>query len=54
MVLLLGFYTDVLHNSCNMYACILPDMYTLIPRACDSGVHIRKTTHIHVITIKCD
>ena len=34
---------------------VLPDMYTLIPRACgprDSGVHIRQNTRAHVTTIK--
>ena len=36
---------------------VLPDMYTLIPRACgprDSGVHIRQNTRAHVTTIKCN
>ena len=34
----------------------LPDMYTLIPRACGpraSGIHIRQIPHGHVTTIKC-
>ena len=34
---------------------VLPDMYTLIPRACGpraSGVHIRQNTRAHVKTIK--
>ena len=47
---------EVLHNSCNMCTLVLPDMYTLIPRACgprDSGVHIRQNTRVHVTTIKC-
>ena len=47
---------EVLHNSCNMCTRVLPDMYTLIPRACgprDSGVHIRQNTRVHVTTIKC-
>ena len=33
----------------------LPDMYTLIPRACGpwaSGIHIRQIPHGHVTTIK--
>ena len=31
---------------------VLPDMYTLIPRACgprDLGVHIRQNTRAHVV-----
>ena len=39
-----------------MDTSVLPDMYTLIPRACGpraSGVHIRQNTHAHVTTIKC-
>ena len=31
----------------------LPDMYALSPRACGpraSGIHIRQSTHAHVIT----
>ena len=41
------------HNSCNMCTCGLPDMYTLIPRACGPlalSVHIRQTTLAHVTT----
>ena len=48
---------EVSHNSCNMCTRVLPDMYTLIPRACgprDSGVHIRQNTRVHVTTINCD
>ena len=47
--------TEVLHNSCNMSICVLPDMSTLIPLAYgpqDSGVRIRQNTHIHVTTTK--
>ena len=39
-----------------MGTSVLPDMYTLIPRARgprDSGVHIRQNTRAHVTTIKC-
>ena len=27
---------EVLHNSCNMCTCVLPDMYSLIPWICGS------------------
>ena len=36
MELLLGFNVEVLHNSCNTCTHVLPDMYTLIPRAIGS------------------
>ena len=39
----------VLHNSCNIVTCTLPDMSTLSPRA--SGVHIRQSTCACVTTI---
>ena len=39
----------LVHNSCNMRTRVLPDMYTLIPRAL--GVHIRQNTRPHT-TIK--
>ena len=39
------------HNSYTMSTRGLPDMYTLSPRA--SGVHIRQTTCVHGIIIKC-
>ena len=45
----------MIHNSCNMAIRDLPDMYTLIPRACGpraSGIHIRQIPHGHVTTIK--
>ena len=44
----------VIHNTCNMAIRDLPDMYTLIPRACGpwaSGIHIRQIPHGHVTTI---
>ena len=56
MELLLGFNMEVLHNGCNTYTRVLPDMHTLIPWACgprDSGVHIRKNIRVHVTTINC-
>ena len=37
--------TEVLHNTCNMCFCDLPDMNALIPWACGpqaSGIHIRQ------------
>ena len=34
----------VVHNSCNMCTCVLPDMYTLIPRACGPRVYISGRT----------
>ena len=46
-------------NSCNMCTHVLPDMYTLIPRACvipratgprGEGVHIRQNMSPHVAT----
>ena len=45
---------EVLHNTCNMCICDLPDMYALIPQACSpwsSGIHIRQIPHAHVTTI---
>ena len=47
-------YKKVVHNSCNMGTCGLPDIYTLSPQACGPralGVYIRQTTHGHVKTI---
>ena len=48
-------YKQVVHNSCNMGTCGLPDIYTLSPQACGPcafGVYIRQTTHAHVTIIK--
>ena len=42
----------MLHITCNMCACDLPDMYALIPRAL--GIHIRQIPRAHVTTITCD
>ena len=47
----------MIHNTCNMAIRDLPDMYTLIPRACGprtSGIHIRQIPHGHVTTITCN
>ena len=44
------------HNSYTMSTRGLPDMYTLSPLACGpraSGIHIRQTTRVHGITIRC-
>ena len=41
-------------NSCDTDTSVLPDMYTLIPRAAgprDEGVHIRQNTSARVTTI---
>ena len=40
---------EVIHNTCNMGARDLPDMYALSPRA--SGIHIRQIPRAHVTTI---
>ena len=40
---------EVIHNTCNMGARDLPDMYVLSPQA--SGIHIRQIPHAHVTTI---
>ena len=48
-------YKQVVHNSCNMSTCGLPDIYTLSPRACGPralGVYIRQTTRAPVTTIQ--
>jgi len=42
-------HMEVLHISCNICTCDLPDMYALSPRA--SGTHIRQIPHSHVTTI---
>jgi len=42
---------EVLHISCNMCTCDLPNMYALSPRAL--GIHIRQIPHAHVTTITC-
>ena len=47
---------EVLHNTCNMCFCDLPDMNALIPWACGpqaSGIHIRQIPHAHITTITC-
>ena len=41
----------MIHNTCNMGACDLPDMYALSPRAL--GIHIRQIPRAHVTTITC-
>ena len=41
---------EVIHNTCNMGARDLPDMYALSPQACGpraSGIHIRQIPHAH-------
>ena len=46
----------MIHNTCNMGAHDLPDMYALSPRACGpraSGIHIRQIPCAHVTTITC-
>ena len=48
---------EVIHNTCNMCARDLPDMYALSPWACGpraSGIHIRQTPRAHVTTITCN
>ena len=45
---------EVIHNTCNMGARDLPDMYALSPQACGpraSGIHIRQIPHAHITTI---
>ena len=42
---------EVLHNTCNMCICDLPDMYALSPQAFGPlalGIHIRQIPHAHV------
>ena len=44
----------MLHISCNMGTCDLPDMYALSPRICGPralGIHIRQITRAYVTTI---
>ena len=41
----------MIHDTCNMGACDLPDMYALSPRA--SGIHIRQIPRAHVTTVTC-
>jgi len=46
---------EVLHNSCNIGTCGLPEMSPLCPLACYPlalGARFRKTTCAHVTTIK--
>ena len=45
---------EVIHNTCNMGARDMPDMYAFSPRACGpraSGIHIRQIPRAHVTTI---
>ena len=47
---------EVIHNTCNMGARDLPDMYALSAWACGpqaSGIHIRQIPHAQVTTITC-
>ena len=44
----------VLHNTCNIYICDLPDINTFISWACGPqalGIHITQISHAHVTTI---
>ena len=44
----------VVHNTCNLCICDLPDINVIIPWACSpqaSGIHIRQIPHAHVTTI---
>ena len=41
---------EVLHNSCNVGTCDLPDMYTQNPRT--AGIRIRQITCVHVTTVQ--
>ena len=40
MELLLGFNTEVLHNSCNPCTCVLPDMCTLVLGPVALGIEV--------------
>ena len=45
---------EVIHITCNMCSCDLPDMYALSLRACDPralGIHIRQIPRAHVTSI---
>ena len=41
----------MLHISCNIGTCDLPDMYALRPAALALGIHIRQITRAYVTTI---
>ena len=46
--------TKVIHNTCNMAICDLPDMYAQSSRATGlmaEGIHIRQIPHGHVTTV---